>query len=213
MKHAICILPLLVSIGCTTSQSILQDTLETLVQGEQAEREEAFQSLTQAPPWVADNLKPLMALDGERGYPLVAVVTSLGEGDTVPLDLLADHYARAGKSQKAEEAMRLVAKHLNHAPGSEPYKTLLYRIAGFHDRSGDRRGARRVYLEIYTLDPSFRDVNGRLEALSQDVASAGLDRPDERVIELVDVGAPLGTIFDAMQALDLTLDAKQLAQR
>jgi hypothetical protein len=43
---------------------------------------------------VADSLNPAVALDPGNGYPLVAVIVTLGEGDAVPVDLLASHLAR-----------------------------------------------------------------------------------------------------------------------
>lgn len=93
MHRIACLMLLCACTACVGRAGALQQTLETLVQGEQAEREEAFQSLTQGPAFAADILKPILSLDRERGYPLVAVVASLGEGESVPLDLLADHLA------------------------------------------------------------------------------------------------------------------------
>jgi hypothetical protein len=104
-----------------------------------------------------------------------------------------------------------VARALGYAPGSDPHKQLLCRIAAMYEHAGERRAARRVYLAVHALDPRFQDVEARLDAMSDDMAvqvTAGA--PDARLLELVDVGVPLGTIFDALQAQDLTLDARRL---
>jgi tetratricopeptide (TPR) repeat protein len=144
----------------------------------------------------------------------IRVLRTLGklEGDTPELSFLrfsADHFARIGREDKAEAALRKVGQALNYAPGSEPYKDLVYRIGGLYEQAGDRRSARRVLLEVFVLDPAFRDVSTKLEILSQDVGSGAA--VDERMLEMVDVGAPLGTIFDAMQGVGLTLDPKLLS--
>lgn len=144
----------------------------------------------------------------------IRLLRTLGmiEGDSPELSFLhfsADHFARIGREDKAEAALRQVGRALNYAPGSEPSKDLLYRIGGLYEQAGDRRAARRVLLEVFVLDPAFRDVSTKLEILSQDVGS--LATVDERILELVDVGAPLGTIFDAIQGVALSLDPKLLS--
>lgn len=128
------------------------------------------------------------------------------------LQFTAQHLARTGKTQRAEETLREVGRILSYPPGSEQHKDLLYRIATVYERAGasDRPSARRVFVELYAVDPAFRDVATRLENLSEDVRTGG-HGVDERVLELVDVGAPLGTVFDALQTFDLTLDPRVLA--
>ena len=92
------------------------------------------------------------------------------------------------------------------------HKELLYRVAGLYERAGERRSARRVYLEVYTQDPNHRDLTAKLEALSENVRSvASSATVDERVLDLVDVGAP-STVFETLQAFDLSLDPRLLAQ-
>ena len=94
----------------------------------------------------------------------------------------------------------------------EPHLAMLHRIATLYERNGNRRHARRVFLEIFSLDPAFREVNQRIEALSDDVRELGSNAADERVLELLDVGAPLGTIFDNLQGSNLALDPQLLAE-
>jgi tetratricopeptide (TPR) repeat protein len=118
----------------------------------------------------------------------------------------AEHFAKQGKEDKAEAALRLVGRSRGYAPGSDPHKELLYRISTLYEQSANRRGARRVLLEIYAQDPNFKDVAQRLEVLSEDVRGMASGVADERMLELVDVGAPLGTIFDTLQSTDLALD-------
>jgi tetratricopeptide (TPR) repeat protein len=189
----------------------LRHALEAAEARQRDEQIKALRSATRD----EDRLR-LAALCAEAGRTEQAVelLRGLGRlGDNAELSYLrfsAEHFARAGKTQKAEAAMRQVARALNYAPGSDPYKQLLARIAGLYERAGERRAARRVLLELHALDPRYPDLDARLEALSDDVAPRPVGAPDARLIELVDVGAPLGTIFDALQAQDLTLDARQL---
>lgn len=158
----------------------------------------------------------LAALCAEAGRTeqTMEILRALGRlGDNPELSYLrfsAEHFARAGKTAKAEAAMRQVARALGYAPGSDQLKQLLCRIAGLYEHAGERRAARRVLLEVHALDPRFQDVEARLDAMSEDVALQPAGAPDARLLELVDVGAPLGTIFDALQAHDLTLDARLL---
>ena len=107
--------------------------------------------------------------------------------------------------------MRQVGRSLNYTPGSEPHNDLLYRIGGLYEKAGNRRAGRRVLLEIFAQDPRFRDVSQRLDVLTQDVVA--VPTVDERIIELVDVGATLGSIFDSLQDADLTIDPSLLLGR
>lgn len=142
------------------------------------------------------------------------VLRALGRlGEHPELALLrfsAEHLARAGKTQKAEAALRALGRALSYAPGSEQHKALLGRVAGLYEHTGERRAARRVLLELHALAPGAQDVEARLEALSDDGAGPAGAAIDQRVVELIDVGAPLGTIFDALQTADLSLDARRL---
>ena len=55
---------------------------------------------------------------------------------------------------------------------------------------------------------------GKVEAAVEHLRQAASRAPDDLVLkgllEGADVGAPLGTIFDALQTADLSLDARQL---
>ncbi len=143
-----------------------------------------------------------------------ALLRALGRlGQDEELSLLrftAEQLARAGKPAKAEAAMRQVARALGYQPASEQQKQLLYRIAQMYEHAGERGGARRTFLELHALDPAFQDVEARLDALSEDLGAHAVGAVDERLLELVDVGAPLGTLFDVLQGTDLALDARML---
>ena len=86
-------------------------------------------------------------------------------------------------------------------PGSAPpMKEKRWYIV--HTYSGQEARARQALLEIQAYDPSYQDVAAKLEALTDVVPAHG--RPDERVVTLVEVDAPLGTtIFDVIRGLDL----------
>ena len=147
-------------------------------------------------------LAGLLAENGKK-IESMRVLRALGKLDTDQPELSflrfsAEHFAKEGKEEKAEAALRQVGRTLNYAPGSDPHKELLYRIATLYESKGNRRHARRVFLEVFAQDPAFRDLNQRIEVLSDDVRELGSKAADERVLELVDVGAPLGTIFDSL---------------
>ncbi len=144
-----------------------------------------------------------------------ALLRALGrlEGSDPELATLrfsAEWFARRGKGARAEAALRAVGRRLGYAPGADAHKDLLARIGAMYERAGERAAARRVYLEIYSQDPQYRDVAARLENLSEDVRAA-VAGADERVLDLVDLGAPLGSVLETLQGLDLALDPRLLA--
>ncbi|MCO5172547.1 MAG: tetratricopeptide repeat protein [Planctomycetes bacterium] len=155
-----------------------------------------------------------LCAEAGRAEQAIEILRALGRlGDNPELSYLrfsAEHFARTGKTAKAEAAMRQVGAALSYAPGSDAHKQLLCRVAAMYEHAGERRAARRVYLEVHALDPRFQDVEARLEAMSDDVAGQAAGALDARLVELVDVGAPLGTIFDALGAHDLALDPRHL---
>ncbi|MBX3467451.1 MAG: tetratricopeptide repeat protein, partial [Planctomycetes bacterium] len=156
-----------------------------------------------------------LCAEAGRAEQAIEILRALGRlGDNPELSYLrfsAEHFARTGKTAKAEAAMRQVGAALSYPAGSDQHKQLLCRIAAMHEHAGERRAARRVYLEVHALDARFQDVEARLEAMSDDVAGqAAAGALDARLVELVDVGAPLGTIFDALNAHDLALDPRHL---
>ena len=68
MNRSAILLIALVTAGCMPARgATLQMTLEQLATGDAAERDEAFQRLTQAAPHAAASLKPLVALDPAGG--------------------------------------------------------------------------------------------------------------------------------------------------
>jgi predicted Zn-dependent protease len=192
--------------------------LKQALEGAEARLRESRIAALAAASTPEDKLK-LAALHAEAGHKdqTVELLRALGRlGENPELDYLrfcGEQFARAGKTTKAEEVMRGVARTLNYAAGSEQAKALLYRMAGLYERAHDRRNARRVYLELFQHDARYRDVEARLDALQDDVVPVQVGQVDERMVELVDAGAPLGTIFDALMSQDLALDPKLLAQR
>lgn len=138
-------------------------------------------------------------------------------GANAELDLLnfsAEAFAKSGQTRRAESALRQVARTLSYSVGSDQHLELLYRIAAMYEEAGgtDRASARRVFLELYARSPNFKDVTDRLENLSEDVRSlTGGSEVDERVLEVVHDGAPLTTVFDLLQGVDLSVDARLLA--
>jgi tetratricopeptide (TPR) repeat protein len=192
--------------------------LKGALEATQARQREARIALLQRATAPAER-EELAGLYAEQGNQVeaVRVLRALGkiDADQPELSFLrfsAEHFAKQGKEDKAEAALRHVGRTLNYAPGSEQQKELLLRIATIHERAGKRAAARRVFLELYSADPGYRDVAARLEVLSEDVRGTTVGAADERVLELVDVGAPLGTIFDALKDSDLSLDPKLLAE-
>src|SRR5581483_5113137 len=92
-----------------------------------------------------------------------------GDGETVFLRFAAEQFARRGRIDKAEAALRQLCTVLAYPPGSEQEKAMLYRIGALYERAGDRRSARRAYLELVARDPHYRDAYAKLE--SQEDAS------------------------------------------
>ncbi|RMG07437.1 MAG: hypothetical protein D6731_23765 [Planctomycetota bacterium] len=159
----------------------------------------------------------LAGLYAEQGHDAEAIqfLRSVGRLDESNpqlsyLSFAAERFARRGLLGRAEAAYRRAAQSLGYAPGSDPYKDLIYRVAALYEQGAERRAARRVYLELHALDPSYRDVAARLEALAEDVRGAALGTGEEQVLELIDVGAPLGTIFETLQQSDLALEPEVL---
>jgi tetratricopeptide (TPR) repeat protein len=156
-----------------------------------------------------DELMQLAGLFAEAGRDEEArgVLAQLGRtGENPELDYLrfcGEHFARSGQPERAEAAWRVMAALLNHAPGSDPFKAFLYRVAGLHAQAGDRRSARQALLEIQAHDPTYQDVESKLEALTDVVPVHG--RPDERVVSLVEVDAPWATLFDVLRDENLSL--------
>ena len=132
------------------------------------------------------------------------VLASLGRTSESPeLDFLrfcGEHFAQTGRPDRAEEAWRTMATRLAHAPGSDPFKAFLYRAAELHQQAGDKRAARQALLEIQAHDPGYRDVQTKLEALT-DVLPHG--RPADRLIGLLEVDAPLATLLDEVRQVEL----------
>ena len=158
-------------------------------------------------------LAGLYAEEGRRDAAL-PLLEALGQLDPANRELsylrfCAERFARSGLGDKAEAALRQGARGLGYAPGSEQHKEILARIGAMHERTGDRGAACRVYLELYAHDPRYRDVAARLEGLAADVAPTSA--ADAQLLDLVDVGAPLGTVFDSLQEFDLALDPALLA--
>ena len=93
-----------------------------------------------------------------------------------------------------------MATLLEHAPGSDPFKSFLYRAAELHLQAGDKRAARQALLEIQAHDPGYRDVEAKLEALT-DLLPRG--RVDDRLVGLLEVEAPLASLLDAVRQVAL----------
>ena len=162
-------------------------------------------------------LAGLYAGEGRKDNALEQLRAAGRLGERPELDLLrfsAEAFAKSGQTRRAEAALRQVARLLNYSPGSDQHLDQLYRIASMYEEAGgqNRAAARRVFLELYARSPSYRDVTARLESLSEDVRSfTGADQVDERVLEVVHDGAPLATVFDSLQGIDLSVDARLLA--
>lgn len=162
-------------------------------------------------------LAGLYAGEGRKDDALALLREAGKIGANAELDLLnfsAEAFAKTGQTRRAESALRQVARTLNYSVGSDQHLELLYRIAAMYEEAGgtDRASARRVFLELYARSPNFKDVTDRLENLSEDVRSLTAESEvDERVLEVVHDGAPLTTVFDLLQGVDLSVDARLLA--
>jgi tetratricopeptide (TPR) repeat protein len=138
-----------------------------------------------------------------------------GDGDAVFLRFAAEQFARRGRIDKAEAALRELCTVLAYQAGSEQEKAMLYRIGALYERAGDRRSARRAYLELVARDPHYRDAYQKLEAQEETVVVEAQESVSERgFAEFVENGTSreVKTIFDSLGSIELELDPALLAE-
>jgi Flp pilus assembly protein TadD len=163
-------------------------------------------------------LAGLLAEAGKKAETL-AILRSLpgapqGDPESVFLRFAAEQFTRRGRIEKAEAALRQLCTVLAYPPGSEQEKAMLYRIGALYERGGDRRSARRAYLELVARDAHYRDAYAKLEAQEDATVVESTDASEERrFAELVETEASrdVKTLFDSLGAIDLSLDPALLA--
>ncbi len=92
---------------------------------------------------------------------------------------------------------------------------MLYRIGALYERGGDRRSARRAYLELVARDPHYRDAYAKLESQEDATVVEEGDASGERAFaEFVETEASreVKTLFETLGTLDLALDPALLAE-
>ncbi len=137
-----------------------------------------------------------------------------GDPESVFYRFAAEQFSRRGRIDKAEAALRQLCSILAYPAGSEQEKAMLYRIGALYERAGDRRSARRAYLELVARDPRYRDAYAKLESQADATVLDGADVSDERSLaQFVETEVPreVKSIFDSLQTLDLALDQALLA--
>jgi hypothetical protein len=94
--------------GCWTPRvNPYEEALRKLQSSKEEEHEEGFQALTQAGPWMLPRLKALLGSGARRGFPVAALLYTLGEGDAVPLEVRVRHLAAFEwpRSRRTENAI------------------------------------------------------------------------------------------------------------
>jgi tetratricopeptide (TPR) repeat protein len=137
-----------------------------------------------------------------------------GDPESVFYRFAAEQFSRRGRIDRAEAALRQLCAILAYPAGSEQEKAMLYRIGALYERAGDRRSARRAYLELVARDPRYRDAYSKLESQADATVADGSDVSDERsLVQFVEseVTREVKTIFESLQTLDLALDQALLA--
>lgn len=81
---------LVLAASCSTPDLRQEAVERALALGKE---DDAFQDLLRGGDRVLDVLKAFLPAAGERGFPAAAILYAQGEGDAVPLDLKARHYA------------------------------------------------------------------------------------------------------------------------
>lgn len=92
----------------------LAQTLQRLASSDPIEREDAFQQVLHSPSDLTPLLKPLAPMAPQFGCPVAAILYRLGEGDAVPLDVKARHFALFEWPEEYRQENALLEPYITH---------------------------------------------------------------------------------------------------